>query len=102
MSESNEVNFEKIQHFNQLLEETLASRSKEQLVQLVRLLGSSIGTIRVGQSEQEKIAEAQQRVAMAQAVAAGDQSAIEKTHQMTVAAITEILSALNVLQEQDS
>ncbi|MCL6414323.1 hypothetical protein MIB92_01550 [Aestuariirhabdus sp. Z084] len=99
MSENAEVGIEKIQQLNQLLEETLESRSKGQLIQLVRLLGSSLGAIRVGQSDQQKQDEARDRMALTQAIAAGDPDALEQTRQATIAAITEILTALNALQE---
>ncbi|RRJ82510.1 hypothetical protein [Aestuariirhabdus litorea] len=99
MSDNSEIGLEKIQQLNQLLEETLESRSKGQLIQLVRLLGASLGAIRVQQSDEEKQREAHQRVEMTQAVAAGDPQAIAQAQHATVAAITEILSALSALQE---
>ncbi|WP_426415609.1 hypothetical protein [Aestuariirhabdus sp. LZHN29] len=102
MANNNEVGVEKIQQLNQLLEETLESRSKAQLVQLVRLLGGALGTIRVEQSEEEKQREAQQRVAQTQAVAAGDPEAIAQAQHCTVAGITEILSALSAVQESQA
>ena len=100
MTDQNETKLANIQRYHQLLEETLAASSQQELIQLIHLLGSTIGHIRHHQTQEQKEQEALQRVQLTQQVQQQSPEGFETMQDVTLAGIKEVLSALQVLKQQ--
>lgn len=100
MTDQNETSLADIQRYHQLLEETLAASSQQELIQLIHLLGSTIGHIRHYQTQEQKKAEAIQRVQLTQQVQQQNPEGFETMQAVTLSGIKEVLSALQVLKQQ--
>ncbi|WP_163830777.1 hypothetical protein [Spartinivicinus ruber] len=100
MTDQNETSLADIQRYHQLLEETLAASSQQELIQLVHLLGSTIGHVRYYQTQEQKEAEAQQRIQLTQQVQQQSPEGFATMQAVTLAGIKEVLSALQILKQQ--
>ncbi|MCX4027010.1 hypothetical protein H0A36_13380 [Endozoicomonas sp. SM1973] len=100
MTDQNDRSLEDLQRYHQLLEETLAASSQQELIQLIHLLSSTIGHVRYYQTQEQKEAEARQRVLLTQQVQQQNAEGFATMQAVTLAGIKEVLSALQVLKQQ--